>query len=166
MRALISLLVAALLVLAAPAVAQSDRLVDRVARELRGAGYEDISAYRTLLGRIRIVAETEGARREIVIEPSTGAILRDYTRRTRPSDDGGSSFSGGLGGGAGQGSGGSTGGSTGGVSSGADSSDNDRDDDDDSRDDDDGDDDEDDEDDDGDDDGDDGGDDDGEDDDD
>ena len=140
MRALISLLVAALLVLAAPAVAQSDRLVDRVARELRGAGYEDISAYRTLLGRIRIVAETEGARREIVIEPSTGAILRDYTRRTRPSDDGGSSFSGGLGGGAGQGSGGSTGGGTGGGSGGADS-DTDRDDDDDSRDDDDGDDD-------------------------
>lgn len=78
---------------------------------LRAEGYESISIGRTLLGRIRIVARDATRQREIVVNPATGELLRDYVRRedrgrdddrddngSGPSESGGS---GGSGGGAG-----------------------------------------------------------------
>lgn len=53
---------------------------DQVVAQLQSQGYQDISVNRTLLGRIRVVAVTETEWREIVIDPRTGEILRDFRR--------------------------------------------------------------------------------------
>lgn len=62
----------------APALGAS--VEDQVVAQLQSQGYQDISVNRTLLGRIRIVAVTETEWREIVIDPRTGEILRDFRR--------------------------------------------------------------------------------------
>lgn len=69
-------LVAACLALPLPAVAQTAE--DRIVRQLRDQGFEQIEINRTLLGRVRILAVEDDTLREIVLDPSTGAILRDY----------------------------------------------------------------------------------------
>lgn len=58
--------------------ADEPQSVARVLRALDAAGYHDIRAARTLLNRVRIVAERDGRRREIVVDPRTGELLRDY----------------------------------------------------------------------------------------
>ncbi len=63
---------------------------DQVVNQLKRQGYQRITLGRTLLGRTRIVATGPRGRREIVLNPSTGAILRDYVDRSdrgRDSDD-------------------------------------------------------------------------------
>ena len=65
----------------------------QVIRQLQDQGFRNIRVQRTWLGRVRIVAESRMGRREIVLDPSTGAILRDYLdrdRRLRTERDGGS----------------------------------------------------------------------------
>ncbi|PTQ74418.1 hypothetical protein [Celeribacter persicus] len=62
----------------APALAQSASVVDQVIAQLKAQGYSRITMGRTLLGRTRIVAENDTMRREIIINPATGEILRDY----------------------------------------------------------------------------------------
>ncbi|MCB1388803.1 MAG: hypothetical protein KDK12_06620 [Rhodobacteraceae bacterium] len=52
--------------------------VDDVVRDLRRQGYGAITIGRTLLGRTRIVATGTPGRREIVVNPRTGEILRDF----------------------------------------------------------------------------------------
>ena len=52
--------------------------VDGVIEQLRAQGYQEFTVSRTFLGRIHIVAETDGRKREIVFNPTTGEILRDY----------------------------------------------------------------------------------------
>lgn len=64
------------LVLALPALA--DGVEDSVVADLRQQGYTGITTSHTWLGRLRVVAMQDGARREIVINPYTGEILRDY----------------------------------------------------------------------------------------
>lgn len=61
---------------AAPAFAQS--FEEALVAQLREQGYASIVVSRTWLGRLRIDATMGEARREIVINPSTGEILRDY----------------------------------------------------------------------------------------
>ena len=61
-----------------PVWAQSG--VDDIVQHLRAQGYTQITRQRTLLGRIRVTATGGGREREIVLNPSTGAVLRDYTR--------------------------------------------------------------------------------------
>ncbi len=51
---------------------------DEILRKLTREGYARIEVRRTLLGRVRILAEEDGRRREIVVDPSSGEILRDY----------------------------------------------------------------------------------------
>lgn len=53
---------------------------DLVTASLREQGFEVQLVHWTLLGRIRIIAESEFVRREIVINPNTGEILRDYSQ--------------------------------------------------------------------------------------
>ena len=94
-------LIVILLLAAPPALADADRVRDFVVRELREDGYSEIRITRTWLGRLRFVARNGDRRREIVVNPATGVILRDYIRWVRNS--------GSQGGGSGNGSGGSGG---------------------------------------------------------
>lgn len=60
-------------------------VVDAIVAELRSAGYAEIDVGRTLLGRTRIEASGGGAHREIILDPRTGEILRDYWEILDPS---------------------------------------------------------------------------------
>ena len=64
--------------LATPALA-ADRAAESVMRQLRKLGYEDVGSARTLLGRTRITARRGSERREIVLDPRSGEILRDLS---------------------------------------------------------------------------------------
>ena len=63
------------LALASPAAAQD--IVDSILGQLRKQGYRSIVQERTLLGRVRIVADRKDGEREIILNPRTGEILRD-----------------------------------------------------------------------------------------
>ena len=54
---------------------------DIVTASLHAQGFEITLVHWTLLGRIRIIAVSADIRREIVINPNTGEILRDYSQR-------------------------------------------------------------------------------------
>ena len=75
------------------AQSQADVVRDRVIAELRDDGYRQIRISRTLLGRMRFVADGPEARREIVVNPATGVILRDFIR-FKTDETGGSESSG------------------------------------------------------------------------
>ena len=87
MTALLTILAAG----AAPA--QDGDFLAGLVSALRANGYDQIRTERTLLNRIRVVAERTAERREIVIDPRTGEVLRDYSRErngevSAPSPDG------------------------------------------------------------------------------
>ena len=69
---------AMLLALALPASAET--VAETVARQLREQGYERIETSYTWLGRLRVSAVQGEMSREIVINPNTGEILRDYEK--------------------------------------------------------------------------------------
>ncbi|WP_343081562.1 hypothetical protein [Ostreiculturibacter nitratireducens] len=69
-------LAGAALLFATPVFGQG--VVDSVVTQLREQGYTSITIGRTLLGRTRIVALSDRYRREIIINPRTGEILRDF----------------------------------------------------------------------------------------
>lgn len=90
---------------------------------LRTEGFENITAARTFIGRIRITASKRGQSREVVIDPRTGEILRDLIRATSTV-----AAASGSGGDSGSSSGGSSGGGGsdhGGSDDGGDDSDSD-----------------------------------------
>jgi hypothetical protein len=81
------------------APARAEIWEDLVVEALVDQGYEVSMIHRTMLGRVRIVAISETLRREIVLNPHTGEVLRDYSsilptsthsaprrERDRPSD--------------------------------------------------------------------------------
>lgn len=70
---------------AAAQTAQPDHVAGLIAR-LRADGYTRIRVKRTWLGRIQIRARKDDIRREIVMNPVTGEILRDYYEES--DDDG------------------------------------------------------------------------------
>ncbi|MEH7827517.1 hypothetical protein [Gemmobacter denitrificans] len=57
--------------------------VQEIVAQLEYQGYRQIKVNRTWLGRVRIVAVVNSAEREIVINPTTGEILRDYQAEPR-----------------------------------------------------------------------------------
>ena len=57
--------------------ARADAPVDRILRDLKRLGYATVSVERTLLRRTRILAQSDEAQREIILNPNTGEILRD-----------------------------------------------------------------------------------------
>ena len=59
-----------------PGAAQSAQ--DAIVAQLAEQGFRQITISRTFLGRTRIVATSPDLRREIVFNPATGEILRDY----------------------------------------------------------------------------------------
>mgnify|MGYP000644389250 CR=1 FL=1 len=52
-------------------------VTDEIVRQLQADGYTDIVLEKTWLGRIRIRAISPSGTREIIVNPSTGEILRD-----------------------------------------------------------------------------------------
>lgn len=52
-------------------------VADEIVRQLQADGYTDIVLEKTWLGRIRIRAISASGTREIIVNPSTGEILRD-----------------------------------------------------------------------------------------
>lgn len=91
------------IVAAGPALASD--LVDSIVRQLKKQGFKSISTERTLLGRVRILADRKDGSREIIINPRTGEILRDLWTPTQGGKSGveiirdpGSSGGGGTGG--------------------------------------------------------------------
>lgn len=64
---------------AGAALAETSALTLRIERELRQQGFSQLRVTTTWLGRTRIEATGPSARREIVLNPNTGEILRDYT---------------------------------------------------------------------------------------
>ncbi len=104
MRKLILVLV--LMATVAPLDAKANDVIrDRIVSELQQDGYAEIRVFRTFLGRLRFVAQNGTTRREIVVNPATGVILRDYLRVVSTTD--GSSSNSGSSSGSGS-SGGST----------------------------------------------------------
>ena len=65
-----------LLTLSGPALARS--VEDRLIAGLKTQGYVVLENGFTWLGRLRIVAQNAKYHREIVVNPETGEILRDY----------------------------------------------------------------------------------------
>ncbi len=65
-----------LLTLCGPALART--VEDRLISGLRSQGYVIVEDSFTWLGRLRIVAENAQYHREIVVNPETGEVLRDY----------------------------------------------------------------------------------------
>lgn len=65
-------------IIATPALAQDN--ADGIIRQLQQLGFRKFRVSRTWLGRVRIVAEKTGVQREIIVNPRSGEILRDYTR--------------------------------------------------------------------------------------
>ena len=65
----------------APVPALAASYAEQIIAELRSQGYARIEVSRTLLGRTRIEADSAEHHREIIVNPRTGEILRDYSRR-------------------------------------------------------------------------------------
>lgn len=69
------------------AASAADRITpEMVNAALEAQGYTVESVTRTLLGRVRVVASLGPVWREIVLDSSTGQILRDYAVEFAPSD--------------------------------------------------------------------------------
>lgn len=66
----------AALSLAVPALAQG--VEAQLVAGLKAQGYVILEEGRTFFGRLRIVAENDSLHREIVVNPETGEVLRDY----------------------------------------------------------------------------------------
>ena len=73
-----SIYLAAALGLALAGSVQAQDLVGGITDQLRGLGFEQIDVKQTLLGRTRIVARSAEGQREIILNPNTGEILRDF----------------------------------------------------------------------------------------
>lgn len=81
-------LVLVLIILAATPAAADDHRADptTVRLALEAQGYVILSETRTLLGRVQFVASRELIWREVVLDYSTGQILRDYAVEFTPAE--------------------------------------------------------------------------------
>ena len=73
------LLLSIALMLSVALPTQAETITDRILAQLESQGYTVLEQNRTWLGRERILAENDEIRREIVFNPGTGEILRDYS---------------------------------------------------------------------------------------
>lgn len=79
MNAVRALVISLSLILAAGQVsAQTKSLTASIEKQLRQQGYSTIVVSTTWLGRTQIEATSPSQKREIVLNPRTGEILRDY----------------------------------------------------------------------------------------
>jgi len=70
-------IVLSILLLFAPLAAAAQSVEEQIMTQLHDQGFTDITMSRTLLGRLRVVALSAEFERELVVNPATGAILRD-----------------------------------------------------------------------------------------
>lgn len=73
--------------LLAPLGAAAQSVEDQITAQLQAQGYVEITMTRTLLGRLRVIAESPDHSRELVINPATGQILRDRVSQLRDTDN-------------------------------------------------------------------------------
>ncbi len=73
----------------APQFAAAQSVQDQIVAQLRNQGFTEMTLNRTWLGRIRVIAYRDDLRRELVFNPQTGEILRDYWRTIEDGDDDG-----------------------------------------------------------------------------
>jgi hypothetical protein len=64
--------------LATAGASLADNFSDNIVLQLRQQGYAKIEMKKTWLGRVRILATSADAQREIILNPRTGEILRDF----------------------------------------------------------------------------------------
>jgi hypothetical protein len=69
-----------------PGMAMAGAVEDSIVSQLKDLGFTQIQINRTWLGRSRIVAKSPQYTREIVVNPATGAILRDYWEEVEGED--------------------------------------------------------------------------------
>ncbi len=67
-----------LVLIGAPQAAAAQSVQDQIVTQLRAQGFTEIALNRTWLGRVRVIAVRDDLRRELVFNPQTGEILRDY----------------------------------------------------------------------------------------
>lgn len=72
-------LLAAALGVTAPGDVGAQGVEVGVIRQLEDLGYSEISVSRTWLGRLRFVARRGEWQREIVLNPATGVVMRDFS---------------------------------------------------------------------------------------
>jgi len=85
---MIRILLFAMAVVLAPNAAAADRVKNSIVSQLRAQGFTSIVVSRTLLGRSRVVAQSPKLDREIIYNPVTGEIIRDYwSERTGSQSD-------------------------------------------------------------------------------
>ncbi|MEM8978871.1 MAG: hypothetical protein AAGD04_05265 [Pseudomonadota bacterium] len=72
------LLLTALIVLSQSGAVFAQSVQDSVVEQLTAQGFEITKMRRTFLGRVRIEAQSEDLERELVFNPNTGEVLRDY----------------------------------------------------------------------------------------
>ena len=87
----------------------ADQQIQQVTGQLEAQGYSVRTIGRTWLGRVRVISVRGNREREIVYNPSTGAVLRDFIRLIDDDDDDNDSSSSSSGSGSGGGSSGSGG---------------------------------------------------------
>lgn len=61
-----------------PVLAAAQSVQDQVLTQLAEQGFHDFEVSTTLLGRIRVTSKSDTLKRELVFNPATGEILRDY----------------------------------------------------------------------------------------
>lgn len=61
-----------------PLAASAQSFQDHILTQLADQGFHDFEVSKTLLGRIRVISQSETLHRELVFNPVTGEILRDY----------------------------------------------------------------------------------------
>jgi len=81
-----------LVLVGAPLSVAAQSVEEQIVSQLRDQGYQDIVANRTWLGRVRVVAVRGNRHRELVFNPLTGEILRDYWDHQNPGDGSGPSL--------------------------------------------------------------------------
>ncbi len=81
-------LTVAMILLMTPVSVRAASLDEQVAEQLRIYGYTDVEISHTLLGRLRVVGHDGDREREIIVNPRTGEILRDYTSGGSSGPDG------------------------------------------------------------------------------
>ncbi|SHF63819.1 hypothetical protein SAMN05444339_10994 [Loktanella atrilutea] len=69
-----------------PSLAAAETVQESILSQLRDQGFTRIEVSRTLLGRTRLEATSDRLEREMVFNPQTGEILRDYWQERN--DDG------------------------------------------------------------------------------
>ncbi len=87
LRRLTFLLLTLLAFASSPVAASEQRITpEMISEALEGQGYSIASVTRTLLGRVRVVASRGLIWREVVLDLSSGQILRDYAVEFSPED--------------------------------------------------------------------------------